>query len=353
MKFPDDVPRLTDGTVTLRARRADDADALHEQAADPAGWRDETSWGFAVEAADDQGCPRLCGTVELRPKGYGRAEIAFGARPWARGRGLLRRALELLLDWGFTQQQLRTVIWWADKGDWASRKLAWNLGFSFDATLRQWMPRQGELRDAWVGVLLADDVRAPRHPWLEVPRIIGDGIVLRRHQDRDVPRIVEACADPRTAYWLGQMPQPYTVETAQQYADSRGELPATGRGLTWVVADPDTDELLANISLFDLKPGREAEIGYWTHPAARGRGVMTQACGLVLRHAFVPEDDGGLGLQRVIVFAAEENTASRRVIEANGFVQVGRERRGTRLRDGTLVDTVCYDLLAEEYRVDR
>jgi hypothetical protein len=30
-------------------------------------------------------------------------------------------------------------------------------------------------------------------------------------------------------------------------------------------------------------------------------------------------------------------------------VQVGRERRGTRLRDGSLVDTACYDLLLEDY----
>jgi RimJ/RimL family protein N-acetyltransferase len=103
------------------------------------------------------------------------------------------------------------------------------------------------------------------------------------------------------------------------------------------------------VSLFDVKPGREAEVGYWTHPSARGRGVMTQACGAAVRHAFAPEEHGGLGLQRLLVFAAVGNTASRRVIESNGFVPIGRERRGTRLRDGSLVDTACYDLLVEEH----
>jgi RimJ/RimL family protein N-acetyltransferase len=76
---------------------------------------------------------------------------------------------------------------------------------------------------------------------------------------------------------------------------------------------------------------------------------MTEACGLVVRHGFVSPAAGGLGLRRILVFAAADNTASRRVIESNGFTQVGRERNGMRLRDGSLVDTACYDLLVEEY----
>jgi RimJ/RimL family protein N-acetyltransferase len=72
---------------------------------------------------------------------------------------------------------------------------------------------------------------------------------------------------------------------------------------------------------------------------------MSEACRLAVRHAFIDEDNGGLGLQRLIAYAAEENVASRHVIETNGFTRVGRERRGTRLRDGRLVDTACYDLL--------
>jgi RimJ/RimL family protein N-acetyltransferase len=198
-------------------------------------------------------------------------------------------------------------------------------------------------------VLLSTDRREPVGPWLEVPRIVDERVVLRAHEPKDAVRVLEACTDERTAYWLGQMPQPYTLEMAKDYLEGRVESLATGRGVSWAVADPVTDELLANISLFDIKPGREAEIGYWTHPAARGLGVMSRACALVVRHAFIAEADGGQGLQRLIIFAAVDNTASRRVIEGNGFVLTGRERCGTKLRDGSLVDTMCYDLLATEY----
>ena len=199
-------------------------------------------------------------------------------------------------------------------------------------------------------MLLSTDEHRPRNPWLEAPRIVGENVVLRAHLPKDAVRVQEACSDERTTYWLGQMPQPYTLEAAEEFLEGRKEKRATGTGVGWAVADPDTDDLLANVSLFDIKPGREAEIGYWTHPSARGRGVMSEACGLVVRHAFIPEDDGGLGLKRLLVYAAEGNSASRRVIERNGFVTTGRERASSRLRDGSLVDTLSYDLLESEYR---
>lgn len=379
MNFPDDVPTLTHDGVTLRAHHEGDLQGLLEQSLDPvsiawttvpvpsteetarafaqevipSGWSAGTEWAFAVEAVDDDGTPRFAGTVSLRNEGEGRAEIAYGAHPWVRGRGVMLTALNLLLDWGFEEKTLGTVIWWANKGNWASRKVAWRLGFSFDGTVRRWLPQRGELRDAWVGGLLAGDQRLPRSPWFEVPRIVGENLVLRAHQPKDVPRVQQACDDERMRHWFWKLPSPYTLADAEEYVEGRREQEATGRGISWAVVDPATDELLANISLFDIKPGREGEIGYWTHPVARGRGVMTEACRLVVRHGFIAEESGGLGLQRIMIFAAEGNSASRRVMEANGFVPTGRERRGTKLRDGSLVDTITYDLLTEECTLSR
>jgi RimJ/RimL family protein N-acetyltransferase len=374
VRFPDDVPVLTDGSVTLRAHTAADVDGVLEQCLDPVSRRWTTvplgytredavafvgtrapsawsggTWMFAVEAPDDDGSPRFCGTVELRDEGAGRAEIAYGAHPWARGRGILHRALTLLLDWGFSEQRLSTVIWWANRGNWASRRAAWRLGFSMDGTVEQWLPQRGVLLDGWVGTLHTDDPRTPRTTWLSVPELAGDRVVLRAFRDDDAPRITEACGDPRTAHWLWRMPRPYTQADACDYLQSRTEQLATGSGIGWAVADPATDELLGAISAFDLKPGREVEVGYWTHPAARGRGLMTGALGLVVRHGFTSAEDGGLGLVRIAIGAAAGNTASLHVIEANGFVPAGRERRALRLGDGSLVDCLGYDLLLEEY----
>ncbi|RYU12738.1 GNAT family N-acetyltransferase [Nocardioides iriomotensis] len=376
MRFPDDVPTLTDGLVTLRAHDEGDVPALLEQGTDPAmvawttvpvpaseesarvfateiipaGWERGTSWAFAVEAADETGTPRFCGTVELHDRGALRAEIAFSAHPCARGRGLMERACRLLLEWGFRTQRLETVIWWAHQGNWASRRLAWRLGFSCDGTVRRWLTQRGDLRDAWVGVLLHGEPREPRTPWLDAPRIDGPTVSLRPFRAGDVPRVVEACQDPTTQHWLSRMPSPYTRADAEAYLETRREQLASAEGVSWAVADPATDELLGALSLFDLRPGATAEVGYWAHPDVRGRGVMTAAVRLAVRHAFVPVEDGGLGLHRLTVLHADGNVGSQRVIERNGFTYVGREREQARLRDGTYVDHLAYDLLAREFR---
>lgn len=370
MRFPVDVPTLSDGNVTLRAHRADDVDGALEQSQDPVsqrwttvpvpysrddarrfvtqampgGWAADQEWAFAVEVDH-----RYAGTVSLRNEGERRAEIAYGAHPSARGRGVMEAALRLLLEWGFAERDLHTVIWWANKGNWASRKLAWRLGFSCDGTVRSWLPQRGELLDAWVGGLLHDDERQPRHAWLEVPRIVGERVVLRAYRADDVERVQEARGDERAHHWLGQIPASYSMADAKRFVEQRQEMAASGKGISWVVADPTTDVFLGNVSCFEIKPGQEGELGWFMHPAARGRGLATEACSLVVRHGFLPAEDGGLGLQRLVAMAAVGNTASCRVAEANRFRRYGVERRGTKLGDGTLVDTACYDLLLDEW----
>ncbi|HEU4566927.1 MAG TPA: GNAT family N-acetyltransferase [Marmoricola sp.] len=367
------VPTLTDGVVTLRAHVEDDIPGALEQCQDPlsqqwttvpvpytldhakqfvrhampGGWVTDQEWAFAIEAVDPSGEPRFGGTVSLRNEAEGRAEIAYGSHPWIRGRGYVERALRLLLDWGFGDRGLHTVIWWANQGNWASRKVAWRLGFSFDGTVRRWLPQRGELLDAWVGTLLRGDELAPRNAWLEVPRILGERVVLRAHRPDDADRVVEACTDERTIQWLGQLPQPYTRETAEEFLRNRPEGMARGTDLHWAIAEPGTDLLLGVVSLMHIGNGRNdqmAEVGYWAHPGARGRGVMTEAVRLAARHAFVDEEDGGLGLHRLTGFAAVDNTASRHVLEAAGFTQFGTERQAILVRDGWH-DCAGYDLL--------
>jgi len=376
------VPTLTDGVVTLRGHREDDVDAVVEQSRDPlsrrwtkvpdpygrddarrfvrevmpGGWAADQEWGFAVEAPDVDGTLRYAGTVSLRRvgqggEGEGRAEIAYGAHPWARGRGTMQRALELLLAWGFSPahdggRELDTVIWWAEAGNWASRRLAWRVGFSCDGTVRRWLRNRDGRVDAWVGSLYRDDPREPRTPWLDVPRIEGGLVRLRAHRPDDVARVLEGCTDPRTAYWLGRLPDPYGPDDAESFVRERTAGMAAGTDLHWMLAHPDTDIALGTVSLMHLHEGM-AEIGYWAHPDARGRGVMTEAVRMATRHAVIDTEDGGLGLHRVYATVAVDNTASRHVLESAGFTLLGLERRSVLVRDG-MHDGAAYELLAED-----
>jgi RimJ/RimL family protein N-acetyltransferase len=356
------APTLTDGVVTIRAHRPEDAHGSFEQCQDPesqrwttvpvpystedartfveqicpGGWADDSEWAFAIEHEGRYG-----GTISLRNEGDGRAEIAYGSHPDVRGTGVVERALRLLLEWGFAERDLRTVIWYAHVGNWASRKVAWRLGFSYDGAIRRWQPQRGELRDSWVGTLLRDEPREPRSNWLECAMVAGNGVRLRPLSGADLPRIVEGLGDPDTQHWLAFVARNPGEAEGRAYLETVQERLATAHTITWGFCSAEDDRLLGVVGLYRLQ--EEPEIGYWTHPDARGRGLTTRAEGLGIRYAFET-----LGLDRVAAYASAPNAASLRVLEANGMRRTGVRRRVARTGDGTVVDLVGYELLAEE-----
>lgn len=377
MSWQSMVPRLSDSVVTLRAHAEDDVPAMVEACRDPEsvrwtrvpndytpdhgkrfvrhikreGWENDSEWGFAVEAADESGTPRWIGNLDLRNEGFDRAEIAYLAHPWARGRGLMERAARLALAWGFEAKGIRTVIWYAHVGNWASRRLAWKVGFTVHGTLPAWYDHRGDLRDAWVGTVRRGASLTPARPWLTAPRIVGRNLVLRPLQEDDAPRIVEACTDPVTRAWLGRMPDPYDETTALAFVEETRARAADGAAVTWAIADPDDDRLLGVVNVFDLKEV-SGEVGYWVHPDARGRGVATEATRLALRHGFIEADDGGLGLTTIRAFAAPGNEASNAVLRNAGMRTAGTARNNTTLGDGSRGDTIAYDMVAGELTTD-
>ncbi|MFY9916141.1 MAG: GNAT family N-acetyltransferase [Nocardioidaceae bacterium] len=375
MEFPADVPTLTDGDVTLRAHRTDDIEAIVEQCTDPVSvewttvphgytaemarsfvtdaipkmWETETEWIFAIEATHTDGRRRFGGSLSLRDEGSRRAEVAFGAHPGVRGRGVMTTAVNLLLDWGFSALDLETVLWLANRGNAASRRVAWKTGFTFGGTLPGWLDHRGEHLDAWTATLHRDDPRSPTHTWYDVPVIPGSSVVLRPQRPDDADRIAEGCADERTQYWLAFLPSPYTQQDALAYIERGVEAAASGQHIQWAVADAETDQLIGVVGLPRMQR-ESAEVGYWAHPDGRGRGATTEAVALLTRHAFADAGRGGLDLRRLFIKAAEDNVGSQQVALKNGFVRIGTERRSERLGDGSYADIAVFDLLRDEWK---
>jgi RimJ/RimL family protein N-acetyltransferase len=329
-------------------RHARDFIASRRQEWERARWA-----GFAVEV--DGG---FAGTVDLRldsaPGPYGRAAcgaLGFALGPWARGRGTTTLALRLLLPWAFDALGLDVVHWHAEVGNWASRRVAWSVGFRVEGTVRGALPARGRRVDGWVGSLRRGDDLRPAHDWFDPPTLATGQAVLRAHQDEDDLAMVAACSDPLTQYWLPHLPTPYTARDARAHLEQIREEHATGNGLYWAVTTTPTGPLLGEIGLFGLARGvsRSGELGYWAHPDGRGTGMTTQAVRLAARHALLPRDVGGLGLSRVLIRAADGNVASQRVAVAAGFVPTGRDRGAELLRDRTTADLLRFDLLSEEY----
>lgn len=299
------------------------------------------------------------GTVKDRFQG----ELGYWLRPGARGRGIIGEALQPLITHAFTPVQdggigLTRLHAATDSDNHASQSILRSAGFTqWGADHQAWRRTDGSLSDGAHFELLAERStgREPSAMAVEPVTLEGDGVLLRRWRHRDAGRVVQACSDERIQHWLAsRLPSPYTLAEAHSYIARCSQEASEGGSLSWCVADPDSDDCLGSVAVRGLAEalGTAGEIGYWAHPDARGRGVMSEAVRLAVRHAFIPREDGGLGRQRLRLNAADGNSASRRVALANGFVQVGRDRQAEPLGDGTFADLVRFDLLVDEWPVD-
>ena len=157
---------------------------------------------------------------------------------------------------------------------------------------------------------------------MEPTEIAEDRLLLRPWRSTDADAVYRACQDPDIARWTTK-PSPYLVEHAIGFVSTTAPADwAAGTGAPFAVCDAATGELLASCGFVGIDHRlRSAELGYWTAPWARGRGVAVHASRAVARWGF-----GELGLRRIIWQAEVGNHASRLVALRAGFRIEGRLR---------------------------
>ncbi len=376
MRFPDDVPVLSDGRITLRAHAPVDLEGVYEQCTDPltqrfttvpvpysrhdaaqfltsraAAWESDNRWAFAIETPGGSGPARFGGSVSVSNAGAGIGVIAFGAHPDVRGRGVSTAAVQLVSSWAFTARGLHGIVWEAIEGDVASLRVAWKTGFTFEGPTRSFVLQRGEARSGWRGTLLASDDTQPKSRWLDPLSLVGPGVRLRELRLEDEDRYLETVNDRESMRWLGTIPFPRDSAAFRRQHARRWLESATGSSLEWAIADGGDDRYLGTVNLFGFQSldYKSAEVGYRTHPDTRGRGVGKASLRLALGHAFGSEDDAGLGLERVSLNAGAGNLGSLGLARTCGFTETGRDRRCYDLDDGSVVDLIRFDLLKSEY----
>ena len=332
---------ITAGRLHLRPWQADDAGAVARALDDPAvvrwtglpsrpalewvtrtypgRWADGTGAAFAVL---DATTGELLGGVDLHgvDEDDATAEVGWFTVAAARRRGVGTEAVQVLCRWAFGAAGLHRLTAQVEVGNWASRALAEKAGFTVEGVLRDAPAPGGRRADTWLAALLATDEVRDRRAFPSLGRP-GDGVVALRHpREDDVPVIARACDDAESARWL-PLPVPYTEQDARGWA--LGLVPlewSQGKAASTAVVDAVTDELLGAVA---ITPGRDrtGEVGYWTAPWARGRGVAVRATRL---HTAWAVD--ALGLARVELLTDVRNTASQRVAEKAGFVREGVAR---------------------------
>ena len=142
-------------------------------------------------------------------------------------------------------------------------------------------------------------------------------------------------------YLRDGFPYPYTREDADSWIDmirkNRKDhvfaIEVDGEAAGGIGLHPLSDVYRFNV-----------EMGYWLSEMHWGKGIITEAIGLVVHDAFTRH-------QWVRIFAGvfSNNPASMRVLEKNGFKKEAIHRSA--VKKGTLfMDEIIYALLKEEWK---
>jgi [ribosomal protein S5]-alanine N-acetyltransferase len=145
------------------------------------------------------------------------------------------------------------------------------------------------------------------------PRLTGGTFALRAFRESDYGAARALEHDAASARWVPELPAADAAGVVAFYEACRRE----GSLLHLVIGDPATDAYLGEMMLA-FGEHRVAELGCCLAPAARGRGIATDA--IVALTDWALRD---LGVGRVQVFVAPENVAALNLAERAGFQHEG------------------------------
>ncbi|KMY22660.1 Protein N-acetyltransferase, RimJ/RimL family [Actinobaculum suis] len=172
-----DIPRITqicqDPTIqkwtTVPAPYTEaDAQFFVDDAA--AKWEAGQPVWFARTKSSADGTPgEVVACVDLHASRAGTAELGYWCAPDARGTGVVPEICRAALNFGFQELGLQVVRWSCEIHDgevnWASAKVAWKLGFTFEGRRRGGVINKGRAHDCLDGSLAAGEPMEPREPW--------------------------------------------------------------------------------------------------------------------------------------------------------------------------------------------
>lgn len=171
--------------------------------------------------------------------------------------------------------------------------------------------------------------------------ILSDGVVtLRAPTQADIPMYVDAVRSSldHLLPWMAWAHDNYTDADVVPWIEGTFD-PGSHR---FVVLDAD-GQFCGSAGLNRLDATNQlADVGYWLHPDATGRGFATRATNLLLRYAIET-----VGLACVTLYLSVENEASKAVADRSWAHYEGIQRGRLRY-DGRQHDQHSYSLMATD-----
>ena len=148
-------------------------------------------------------------------------------------------------------------------------------------------------------------------------QLVGDRVILRRYRDGDAETLLAVLAANRArlGQWLPWALAPPSSESVRAFLDGAvgGFGLATADYAITLAVDP-AHPYVGGCGLIDRVGPGALEIGYWLDGGQTGRGLVTDAAGLLTRAALALP-----GVTRVEIHCDQANRSSAAVAERLGY----------------------------------
>ncbi|HJU36984.1 MAG TPA: GNAT family N-acetyltransferase [Gaiellaceae bacterium] len=159
--------------------------------------------------------------------------------------------------------------------------------------------------------------------------------------ERHIGALEDMLDDPELLRFT-RLPEPVPPGFAQTWLAGYEEGRTDGSRDAFAIVDADGVFLGLALAPRIEHDARTAELGYVVAPAARGRGVATEALRQLTEWAFSEQ-----GMLRLELLISVENAASKRVAEHCGYVREG-VLRSLHVKEGVREDTEIWSRLATD-----
>lgn len=163
-------------------------------------------------------------------------------------------------------------------------------------------------------------------------------VELKKWTMEEQDALMQICNSVERTYLSNRLPDPYTEECAQWWMNMVMEH--EGRDGVFRAVQVD-GKIVGNISVEQKEDvyGMDAEIGYCLRPEFSGKGIMTEAVKQICEIAFQELD-----IVRITGLIYEPHTASRMILEKNGFALEGIMRNAVN-KNGKIYNLCIYGKL--------
>jgi len=173
------------------------------------------------------------------------------------------------------------------------------------------------------------------------PELRSSLVLLRTWSYDDLPCIEAASADPRIPQGT-TVPADYTDEAGRAFIERQWDRRTSGRGLSLAIADGSTNEAKGLVFLGLGRQRGHCDLGYWLIPAARGRGLGTEAVRLISRWVLTET-----AVHRLVAQVVPDNAPSVALLRSLRFSEEGLLRSWLWIGDEA-VDVIQFSLLRSD-----